>query len=544
MKNHIGAPGCLFWTALLLGCPSLAPCQSATTGALAGTVRNPAGDPLPDVTVTLTDAATNQIQTSSTGPNGGYRFGLLTPGTYEARFAAPGFKTARLQSVVVSVSEAPTLDAALEVGKPADQAECQCHLNIVTSSTGDLVNAKTITAVPLTTRNFTQVLSMSSGSAADVNNAGTLGRGTRNVNVNGNTSAGAYSLDGAFAPSAVPNPDTISELKIHTSQYNAVYGAQVPSTALITKSGEKDFHGDAWEFVRNDIFNANAFFLNSTGQPKEHLKQNQFGGTLGGPAYRRKLFFFTSYQGTRQVNGLDQTSTANLFLPPLTSDRSAATLAAEFCPANHLLADGQPDPRYLTFAGGKQLDCRDQSTASTAPINPVALHLLQLKNPNGTYYIPNPQSILTTGANAGLGFSSYSLPSTYNEDSSAERRLSGLPEEYPDHPRLCRSHRAVPDLRLSARLSRRAHGAGPRYAAGSCSQGLRRQRESDFGTDQEHRQREPRQPDALSAGRYGGRHAHRRVSRHDACRPPLPPTARDDHSRPTRQLPPLRHSRQ
>ena len=242
MKNHIGAPGCLFWTALLLGCPSLAPCQSATTGALAGTVRNPAGDPLPDVTVTLTDAATNQIQTSSTGPNGGYRFGLLTPGTYEARFAAPGFKTARLQSVVVSVSEAPTLDAALEVGKPADQAECQCHLNIVTSSTGDLVNAKTITAVPLTTRNFTQVLSMSSGSAADVNNAGTLGRGTRNVNVNGNTSAGAYSLDGAFAPSAVPNPDTISELKIHTSQYDAVYGAQVPSTALITKSGEKDFH--------------------------------------------------------------------------------------------------------------------------------------------------------------------------------------------------------------------------------------------------------------------------------------------------------------
>ncbi len=151
----------------------------------------------------------------------------------------------------------------------------------MTSSTGDLVDAKTITAVPLTTRNFTQVLSMSSGSAADVNNAGTLGRGTRSVNVNGNTSAGAYSLDGAFAPSAVPNPDTISELKIHTSQYDAIYGAQVPSTALITKSGEKDFHGDAWEFVRNDIFNANSFFLNSTGQPKEHLKQNQFGGNSG-----------------------------------------------------------------------------------------------------------------------------------------------------------------------------------------------------------------------------------------------------------------------
>ena len=218
----------------------------------------------------------------------------------------------------------------------------------------------------------------------------------------------------------MPNPDTISELKIHTSQYDAIYGAQVPSTALITKSGEKEFHGDAWEFVRNDIFNANSFFLNSTGQPKENLKQNQFGGTLGGPLLStggsKKLFFFTSYQRTRQVNGLDQTSTANLLLPPLTSDRSAAALAAEFCPANHLLSNGQQDPRYLTFAGGKQLDCHNQNTSTTAPINPVALRLLQLKNPDGTYYIPNPQTIISSGANSGLGFSSYSAPSTYNEN--------------------------------------------------------------------------------------------------------------------------------
>jgi hypothetical protein len=421
MKNsNCGAPGRLIRLALLLGCLSLIPfpgeTQSTTTGALAGTIRNFAGDALPDVAVTLTDVATNQVQTATTGADGGYRFALLAPGTYEARFASPGFRTARMPSVIVSVSEAPTLDASLEPGEPSDVAECRCHVAIVTSSTGQLVDAKTITAVPLTTRNFTQVLSMSSGSAADVNNAGTLGRGTRNVNVNGNTSAGSYSLDGAFAPSAVPNPDTISELKIHTSQYDAIYGAQVPSTALITKSGEKDFHGDAWEFVRNDIFNANSFFLDATGQPKEHLKQNQYGATLGGPILRNKLFFFTSYQGTRQVNGLDQTSTAQLLLPALTSDRSAAALAAQFCPSNHLLSNGQPDPRYLTFAGGKQLDCHNQSTNTTAPINPVALRLLQLKNPDGTYYIPNPQTILTSGANAGLGFSSYSRPSTYNEN--------------------------------------------------------------------------------------------------------------------------------
>ena len=295
--------------------------------------------------------------------------------------------------------------------KPTEPVPCQCRISISTSSTSTSVDSKTITAVPLTTRNFTQILSMSSGSAADVNNAGTLGRGTRSVNVNGNTSAGAYTLDGSFAPSAVPNPDTISELKIQTSQYDAVYGAQVPSTALITKSGENEFHGDAWEFVRNDIFNANSFFRATTGQSKPNLKQNQFGATLGGPIRARKLFFFGSYQGTRQINGLDTTSTSNPILPPLTNDRSAAALAAQFCPANHPL-----DSRYLTFAGGKQLDCHNQTTATTAPINPVALASCSSKPRPATGWYRIPQTLLTTGSNAGLGFSSYSLPSTYNEN--------------------------------------------------------------------------------------------------------------------------------
>jgi hypothetical protein len=218
-------------------------------------------------------------------------------------------------------------------------------------------------SVTLTDAATNQVQTSVTGvAAADVNSAGPLGRGTRNVNVNGNTSAGAYSLDGAASPSAVPNPHTISELKIHTSQYYAIYGAQVPTTALITKSGEKDFHGDAWEFVRNDVSMPIPSSLTRPAQPKSHLTQNQFGGTLGGPVLAKKLFFFTSYQGTWQVNGLDTTSTSDLILPPLTNDRSAANLAAEFCLANYLLENGQQDPRYLTFAGGKQIDCHNQST--------------------------------------------------------------------------------------------------------------------------------------------------------------------------------------
>ena len=411
MRAPVWCVGILMW----LGCSILALAQSATTGALGGTVSNPDRAAVPGVQVTATNLATNQAHASSTGAHGGYQFSMLPPGSYEVRFTAQGFKTSVMASVTVNISEAATLDATLEGGESAAQIACQCRTGGAASANGTVVDAKTLTAVPLTTRNFTQILSMTSGSAADVNNAGTLGRGTRGINVNGNTNAGAYTLDGASAPSAVPNPDTISELKIQPSQYDSAYGAQVPTTALITKSGEKDFHGDVWEFVRNDTFNANSFFRNSTGQSKPNLKQNQYGATLGGPVFRNKLFFFGSDQGTRQVNGLDTTSTSNPILPPLTGDRSAGTLAAQFCPANHMLG-GQPDPRYLTYAGGKQLDCRNQNTATTASINPVALQLLQAKNSDGSYLIPVPQTILTTGANAGLGFSSYSLPSTYNEN--------------------------------------------------------------------------------------------------------------------------------
>ncbi len=393
--------------------------QSDSTGALGGTITGGNGA-VPGATVALTNNATNQILTMLSGENGSYRFSLLVPGTYEVSFTAPGFKTSEASSITVNVSESPTLDANLEPGNPSQTVECNCRFSLAASSSGTLVDHNTITGVPLTTRNFAQVLSMSSGTAADVNNAGTLGRGTSTVNVNGSTAAGSYTIDGASAPSTVPNPDAIAEFKIQTSQYDAGYGAQVPSTNVITRGGESQFHGTAWEFVRNDIFNANAFFRNATGQPKPDLKQNQFGMTLGGPVHRDKWFFFGSYQGTRQVNGLDPTSVATVILPPLTNDRSAAALAAEFCPGNHILTSGadagQPDPNYLTFAGGKQLDCANQNTATTAPIDPVALRILQTKLPDGTYMIPVPQTILTSGTNAGMGFSSFSFPSYYNED--------------------------------------------------------------------------------------------------------------------------------
>lgn len=396
----------------VLGCGMGLWAQSATTGALEGMVRDATGGAAAGAVVTLLNPATGERQRSISDERGSYRFSLLAPASYEVTITAQGFKTARLERVTVNVSEVPVLNVILEPGDAAQTVACQCRIGDSAPSTGTLVDHKTITAVPLNTRNFTQVLSMSSGSAGDVNNAGTLGRGTSSVNVNGNTTAGAYTIDGAYSPSTVPNPDTISEFKIQTSQYDAEFGAMVPNINLMTRHGQNEMHGNLWEFLRNDIFNANAFFRNATGQPKPNLKQNQFGATLGGAVKRNKWFFFGSYQGTRQVNGLDPTSVANLILPQLGSDRSAATLAAQFCPGNHAGVDA----RYSSFAGGRQLDCLNRSTSTTAPINPVTLRLLQARAANGTYLIPSPQTLINSGSNAGLGFSSYSMPSTYREN--------------------------------------------------------------------------------------------------------------------------------
>ena len=385
--------------------------QSATTGALRGTVLDAEGAAVPNVLVTLVNTRTRQTQTTMTDANGLYGFSLLPPSTYDVLFSAQGFKNAIAMAVVVNVSEAPELDAQLEAGASDERVPCQCQLTqAAISSSGTLVDSKTITAVPLTTRNLTQVLSMSSGSAASVNNAGLLGAGSQDVNVNGSTAVGLYTVDGAASASTVPNPDTISEFKIQTSQYDASYGTRVPNTNLITRTGENAFHGDVWEFVRNDIFNANSFFQNANGRPKATLKQNQFGGTIGGPIKKDKLLFFGSYQGTRQVNGLDNTASLDtVILPPLTNDRSAATIGSQFCPANK---PANVRPAYMTFAGGVQVACDGSN------INPVALKLLQLKLPDGSYVIPTPQTILSSGANAGLGLSAFSLKSTYDENQS------------------------------------------------------------------------------------------------------------------------------
>ena len=139
---------------------------------------------------------------------------------------------------------------------------------------------------------------------------------------------------------------------MQTANFDAAYGRGTGANVdLVSKSGTNNLHGSAWEFVRNNIFNANDFFSKLDGQPRADLKHNQFGGALGGPIVRDKTFFFVSYQGLTEVNGLGDEQ--HPILPLLTADRSAATLGAQFCPAGHLDSAGEPSDR-LPDAGRRK----------------------------------------------------------------------------------------------------------------------------------------------------------------------------------------------
>ncbi len=211
---------------------------------------------------------------------------------------------------------------------------------------------------------------------------------------------GSGSISGGIP---IPNPDTLEEFKVQTGLYDAAFGrAAGANVSVITKSGTNEYHGTVFEFLRNDILNANDFFLNATGQRRPNLKQNQFGFALGGPIKKDKLLFFGSYQGTRQVNGTAAgqagiACTATLIEPPLTNDRSAAALGKLFGGMKGAL-------------GGVAI------APDGSNINPVALALLNFKLPDGSFLIPTPQTVAPSKPFASSGFSAFSEPCDFKED--------------------------------------------------------------------------------------------------------------------------------
>ncbi len=414
---------------LLAIAPSLM-AQSSGTSGLVGVITDPSGGAIPNATVTLTNNATGQARSASTGADGAYKFSLLQPGDYKLRFAATGFKTSEVESTTLNVTETKTLDRALEVGQQSEQITVESTVETLqtTSSTlGTVVEAKQITELPLASRNYTQVLGLSAGANSGVNNGAAFGKGTLDMAVNGaGTDQNNFQMDGVsvmnsfgagvagdsgiYVGIAIPSPDAIAEFKVQTSTFDASYGRNPGANVnVITKSGSNAFHGTLFEFFRNEDLNATSYFQNAeNGGKQQILRQNQFGGTFGGPIRKDKLFFFGSYQGTRQLNGV-AAGTATATLPPLPGgDRSQAawqaSLGAAMCPDNH---PTNPVPYQTAF--GILPAITTQVACDGSNINPVAMKILQAKNPDGSYYIPG-------STNGGFQNTTYSFPAKYTGD--------------------------------------------------------------------------------------------------------------------------------
>jgi hypothetical protein len=311
-------------------CTAPAGAQSATTGGLTGTVSDPSGAVISGAIVTADSKATGQGRTATTDASGVYKFSLLPPGDYSVRFSASGFKTAEISSITINVTETAVLNQKLEVGEQATTLTVESTVETVqteNATVGTLVGSDTVTTLPLSSRNYTQIIDLSPGVVANVASAAAVGNGTQDINVNGmGSDQNNYMMDGAtitnygsgggaqsgnFPGIGIPNPDSIQEFKIQTSQYDAEYGRNPgASVNVVTRGGSNNFHGAAWEFFRNSFLNGNDFFnkrsqadLHEPNKP-EALNQNLFGGTLGGPIKKDKIFFFGSYQGFRQKNGI------------------------------------------------------------------------------------------------------------------------------------------------------------------------------------------------------------------------------------------------
>ena len=403
--------------------------QTASTGALTGTITDPSGAAVANADIKVTNQVTGEARSTVSGSNGTYVFSLLSPGMYRIESAKSGFKLSTEEDVRVLITETASLDIQLVIGSADQKVTVLADTAIVqteSNALGRVSDEKVVNDLPLVTRNYTQIIGLSPGVTTSVTNAGNLGRGNGGVTtvlgasattvhggrpydnnflINGIGASDYQNSDTESGGVAIPNPDSIQEFKVQTGQYDATYGpGSGANVDLITKGGGNDFHGTIFEFLRNDVFNANDFFFNEAGQKKPVLKQNQFGAAVGGPVKKDKLLFFGSYQGTRQINGFSNVALAKCrdaaFSPPFTNDRSAGALGQLFAGQRGALQGGA-GPAVLPDGSN---------------INPVALALLQMKLPNGNYLIPSPQVVDPSQPFDLQGFSAFSEPCTFNEN--------------------------------------------------------------------------------------------------------------------------------
>ena len=354
---------------LLLAMAALSWGQAVSTAQISGFVQDPAGAAITGAEVKVTQTDTGLTRTATSGPDGAYIVTSLPVGPYRLAVTRSGFSEYIQNGIVLQVSSNPRIDANLSVGALSTQVQVEAGAAMVeTQSTaiGQVIDQQRIVELPLNGRQATSLILLAG--AATTAPAGDLNTNknypTITLSVSGGLPNGiAYLLDGGTHNDPfnnlnlpIPFPDALQEFKVETSALPARYGQHASAAVnVITKSGTNAMHGDAFEFVRNYVFNARDFFSTT----RDSLKRNQYGGVIGGPAIKNKLFYFAGYQGT--INRSNPPSTTSFVPTQAMLNGDFTTFASAQCQGTNRTLGGP-------FVGNK---------VSPTLFNPAALNVLK-----------------------------------------------------------------------------------------------------------------------------------------------------------------------
>ena len=329
--------------------------RADVTGSILGTIKDRSQGVVAGAKVVVTNSETNFSQEALSAADGTFRFLVLPTGTYRLSVTAGGFRPFDETGIVLKVNDQLRFDVVLDVGNVNEKVEISANaVQVQTENTqlGDVIDSKKMLALPLNGRSYIDLLGLQAGVAPGT--SGSIqqdrpvsgGGNPGNISVNGQReTANAFLVNGGdvsegrnLGAGLVPNLDSVEEFRLITNSFDAEYGKFSGAVMnAITKSGTNSFHGDVFEFLRNDKFDAKNYFFGG----KSELRRNQFGYVLGGPILKNRLFFFSDYQGTREVVGAETVATV-----PTADERQG-----NFDPSVFMTTDSGGNPIPTTVDG-------------------------------------------------------------------------------------------------------------------------------------------------------------------------------------------------
>ncbi len=355
----------LFVLLVTLSFANLLYAQGGANGTILGTVTDNSGAVLSNARVDVTNISTNVTNQTQTTSSGDFTVPFLPPGTYRITVQSPGFQKSVTEGVTLVVAQQERVNVTMKPGAISESVEVQASavsLDTDSSAISQIVTQRQVDQLPLNGRNFLSLLFIGAGAVQTNGEQGQMRQGEGNaISINGSRpTSNNYTLDGLIntdtalnTPAVILSQDAIQEFKIQSETYSAEYGFSANQVNIVTKSGSNQLHGTAFEFLRNDAFDAKAPFQ----QTLPELRQNQFGFVVGGPVYipkvydgRNKTFFLVNYEGWRIRNGFDQSTFTVPDPAQLNGDFSGSGLALP------------------TQAGGT---CTPTATSPCMPIDPL-----------------------------------------------------------------------------------------------------------------------------------------------------------------------------